>query len=262
MKLKRRQPIDDIKRLQRCIKDLVSIIALPATWSGAEPSQIVRTLLDVLPVMLGLDLLYVRVQEPAAGSLIEIVHVAHQQPDTAPAPEIAAILNRWLGPNPEKRPQLIPSPIGRGDLSIVALRLGLQGEIGVMVAGAERKDFPGQTEKLLLSVAANQAVIGLQQARLLRQEVAEHRLADERLRLEAELRGLRDRYVSLSPREREVMALVVSGLLNKQVGGELGISEITVKAHRGQVMRKMRADSLPDLVTMAARLRAVPVPRG
>ena len=74
------------------------------------------------------------------------------------------------------------------------------------------------------------------------------------LRHEAEMHGLRRRYASLTPREREVMALVVSGLLNKQVGGELGISEITVKAHRGQLMRKMRADSLPDLVTMAARL--------
>jgi FixJ family two-component response regulator len=72
---------------------------------------------------------------------------------------------------------------------------------------------------------------------------------------EAEMRGLRDCYASLSGREREVMALVVSGLLNKQVGGELGISEITVKAHRGQVMRKMKADSLADLVNMAARLR-------
>ena len=68
------------------------------------------------------------------------------------------------------------------------------------------------------------------------------------------LRVLRDCYHSLSPREGQVMALVVSGLLNKQVGAELGISEITVKAHRGQVMRKMKADSLPDLVTMAARL--------
>jgi FixJ family two-component response regulator len=74
------------------------------------------------------------------------------------------------------------------------------------------------------------------------------------LRLDSEMRLLRERYELLSPREREVMALVVSGLLNKQVGGELGISEITVKAHRGQVMRKMKADSLPDLVTMAARL--------
>ena len=71
---------------------------------------------------------------------------------------------------------------------------------------------------------------------------------------EAEMQALRDRYASLSPREHEVMALVASGLLNKQVGGELGISEITVKAHRGQVMRKMKADSLPDLVTMAAKL--------
>ena len=73
---------------------------------------------------------------------------------------------------------------------------------------------------------------------------------------EAEMRGLRDRHASLSRREREVMALVVSGLLNKQVGFELGISEITVKAHRGKMMRKMKAGSLPDLVTMAARLRA------
>jgi FixJ family two-component response regulator len=73
-------------------------------------------------------------------------------------------------------------------------------------------------------------------------------------RVDAEVRAIRNCYESLTPREREVMALVVAGLLNKQVGGELGISEITVKAHRGQVMRKMNADSLPDLVTMAARL--------
>ena len=75
---------------------------------------------------------------------------------------------------------------------------------------------------------------------------------------EAELRTLRECYASLSGREREVMALVVSGLLNKQVGGELGISEITVKAHRGRVMRKMKADSLADLVNMAARLGLSP----
>jgi FixJ family two-component response regulator len=74
------------------------------------------------------------------------------------------------------------------------------------------------------------------------------------VRHESELQVLRSAYASLTPREREVMALVVSGLLNKQVGGELGISEITVKAHRGQMMRKMKADSLPELVTMAARL--------
>ena len=75
---------------------------------------------------------------------------------------------------------------------------------------------------------------------------------------EVEMRVLQNSYASLTPREREVMALVVSGRLNKQVGGELGISEITVKAHRGHAMRKMKAGSLADLVNMAARLRLAP----
>src|SRR5262250_516334 len=85
----------------------------------------------------------------------------------------------------------------------------------------------------------------------IRQALERSRLA---LAQEAEMRELRERYASLTPRERDVMALVVSGLLNKQVAGDLGTTESTVKAHRGQVMQKMKANSVADLVKMTARL--------
>ena len=93
---------------------------------------------------------------------------------------------------------------------------------------------------------ADEALLGAVRQGLERSRVA--------LTHEAEKHVLQKRYASLTPRERQVMALVVSGLLNKQIGSELGISEITVKAHRGQVMQKMRADSLADLVKLAAKL--------
>jgi FixJ family two-component response regulator len=89
-------------------------------------------------------------------------------------------------------------------------------------------------------------------ANAIRQALERSRVALSR---EAEMRSLRDCYASLTDRERQVMSLVVSGLLNKQVGNELGISEITVKAHRGKVMQKMKADSIADLVKIAGKLR-------
>jgi FixJ family two-component response regulator len=88
-----------------------------------------------------------------------------------------------------------------------------------------------------------------------------HALDRSRLALDQETltRGIRENYASLSRRERQVMGLVVRGRLNKQIGGELGISEITVKAHRGRVMTKMNAGSLADLVNMASTLQLGPV---
>jgi FixJ family two-component response regulator len=104
----------------------------------------------------------------------------------------------------------------------------------------------GATEFLTKPFGADELLQAIQSAIESSRAALEH---------EADVQALRDRYESLSVRERQVMALVVRGRLNKQVGAELGISEITVKAHRGRVMRKIGARSLADLVRMAGRLR-------
>ena len=168
------QQVDEIRRLQRCISDLVSVLALPAIWSGGDPSQVARTLLDVLQRMLSLDLLYVRLNDPFGGEPVEMVRVA--QSETVRPQEIIEALKQHLGPNPQKCAPLMRHPAGGSDVSIMPLRLGLQSEIGMIVAGAQRAGFPEQTESLLLNVAANQASIGLQEALLLSKQ---KRLANE-----------------------------------------------------------------------------------
>ncbi len=170
MEVQVEHPAEEIKHLQRCMNDLVSVLALPAMWSGGEPSQIVHTLLDALLGMLDLDLVYVRLQDPVGEVPIEMVRIAQSRELKTRPQEIGEELSHGLGDDPQKWPPLVRNCFGDEDISIVPLRLGLHGEIGVIVAGSQRADFPDQTEKLLLSVAANQASIGLQEARLLSQQ--------------------------------------------------------------------------------------------
>ena len=159
----------EVKRLQRCLNDLVSVLALPAMWSGSQPSQIVHTLLDALLGMLCLDLVYARLQDPAGGAPIEVLKIAPSAKFMLPD-EIHKTVNQWFGDDPQKWPSRLRASIGDEDISIVSQQCGLHGEIGVIVAGTDRVDFPGQTESLLLNVAANQAAIGLHEARLLQEQ--------------------------------------------------------------------------------------------
>ncbi len=169
MDVRQKDTSGEIKRLQRCLNDLVSVLALPAMWSGSQPSQIVHTLLDALLGMLCLDLVYARLQDPAGGAPIEVLKIAPSAKWMLPD-EIHKTVSQWFGDDPQKWPSRLRASIGDEDISIVSQRCGLHGEIGVIVAGSQGADFPGQTERLLLSVAANQAVIGLQEARLLSEQ--------------------------------------------------------------------------------------------
>jgi PAS domain S-box-containing protein len=166
----------EVKHLQRCINDLISLLALPAIWSGGDPSQVLHTLLDALMRMLRLDLVSVSLTDEVGEAPVEIVRLAELRGPMPLAHDICEALSQCLKNDSRKWPPLLRNLMGEADVSIVPLPLGLQGELGVIAAAAERRDFPRQTEALLLSVAANQASIGLQEARLRSQQ---RRLADE-----------------------------------------------------------------------------------
>src|SRR5882724_1047725 len=176
MKAQLEHPADEIKRLQRCINDLVSLLALPAMWSGSRPNDIVQTLLDSLLRMLDLDFVYVGLTNLVDAAPSETVRVAHSQGQMFRPREVCTFLNRWLGDDPQKHYLQERSHIADEEVSLVSWPLGVQREIGVIVAGSRRADFPRDTEALLLGIAANQALTGLQQARLLAEQ---KRVADE-----------------------------------------------------------------------------------
>jgi hypothetical protein len=171
---------DDITRLGTGLNDLGSILALPAVWSGAEPSQIVSTLVDTLLEILHLSFVFVRLSALDGTPSIEIMRIADSLAGTDRAREIRDAIDASLGDASPKPLSRSTTPVGEVDLSVASARLGLDGEIGIIVAGSHRADFPAQTERLFLDIAANQATIGLQHADLTEQRRAAQEL-DERV---------------------------------------------------------------------------------
>ena len=138
-------------------------------WAGAEPSQIVSTLADTLLEILHLSFVFVRLSALDGTPSIEMMRVADSFAGTDRAREIRDAIDSSLGDATPKPLSRSTVSVGEIDLSVASARLGLDGEIGIIVAGSQRRDFPAQTERLLLDVAANQATIGLQQAHLAEQ---------------------------------------------------------------------------------------------
>ena len=156
---------DGVKRFRGCINDLLSVLALSAMRSGDELSEIVGTLLDVLLRMLRLVFAYVRRTDGIDGSPIELVRLADKRSLAVQPGEVGHALNRWLTAERFTLPSVITHPGGRGALSRARFGLGLEAEVGVVVAGSRRADFPTEIDTLLLRGAANQTATGLQAAR-------------------------------------------------------------------------------------------------
>ena len=247
----------EVKHLQRCINDLISLLALPAIWTGGDPSQVLHTLLDALMRMLRLDLVSVRLTDSVGEAPVEIVRIAELRGPIPPAHEICDALSQHLQDDSRKWPPLLRNLMGEGVVSIVPLPLGLQGELGVIVAAAERTDFPRQTEALLLSVAANQASIGLQEARLLShqkrvaaeldqqvaQRTAELAAANQELKRELAERRMLEEGLDKARLELAHVARVTSlGVLTASIAHEVNQPLSGIITNAGTCLRMLAAD--------------------
>ena len=161
------QTSDEIKRLQGCINDLFGVLALPAIWNERESAEVMSTLLDALVGMLRLDFAYARLSDTMEGAPIEMVRLAQRRNPEIQPREVGRALQDWLTGDSPTVPFLAPNPIGEGNISIAPFRLGLLDEPGLLLAASHRPDFPTGTERMLLQVATNQAVIALHEAQIL-----------------------------------------------------------------------------------------------
>jgi PAS domain S-box-containing protein len=162
MVVNRKHTTEEGQRLQQCVNDLARILALTASGEGSS-SRLLTDLLDMLLGMLRLEFVYARLKDPVSAVPIELARTV-RSPDGSVGPqEIGSILNNALGPDPQSWPSNQQIIFGHKSVSIASMRLGLQGEMGVLAAASARTDFPEETERLRLGVAANQAVIALKQ---------------------------------------------------------------------------------------------------
>jgi PAS domain S-box-containing protein len=158
-----RDPALEIKRLQRCMNDLIGVLALPAAWRGREPVEILSTLVDSLMGTLSLDLFYARVIVEAGEKPLEMLRAGPSHGTD----EIAQSLDEWLNEDRIDRLSQTRRKIGDQEISIFPMRMGVVGDIGFIVAGSQRLGFPEQTERLVLSIAATLTAAALQSALLL-----------------------------------------------------------------------------------------------
>jgi PAS domain S-box-containing protein len=170
-------PLEQVRDLQRCINDLVTLLAFPAMWTGRGPPEIISSFADGLLRILRLDMAYVRLTGET-GIQLDCLRVPHDAP---PQPALTSELFMALGDELENWPAQVPLGPGGSGLSIEPARLGLHTQWGVVVAGSQRPDFPVRTEQLLLNVAANQLVVALHEAQLLLEQKRVAEELDERV---------------------------------------------------------------------------------
>jgi signal transduction histidine kinase len=247
MPVKPKTNFDELKHLRHFVNDLVSVQALAGLWLYQETSLSMRTLLDAIIQVLSLELAYARISDLIEGPPIEVLRLPLRRVCDAEAANIRRALKGWLRGNPLTSPFVAQYPCGEGTISIAHFQLGLHGEIGYVVAGSQRPDFPTKNETLLLQMAMNQAVIGLQGLQLLN---AQQRITiEDRKQAAKKLRKLSGQLLRSQDDERRKIARD----LHDSTGQNLVALATMLSQLRGTIPsdnRKLRA-LLSDCKTLA-----------
>ncbi|MDQ7958659.1 MAG: sigma 54-interacting transcriptional regulator [Pseudomonadota bacterium] len=160
-------PSDEIRRLQDCLNGLLSLVVVPALWSGKASGGMMRALLEMLARTLNLELAFARLDDGSGGAVQELACSERHADATRRAHEIGVAIEPWLRDQQAGESHVVPNPLAPGELHVTYLRLGLRQGGGFVLAGARRPGFPADTDLLLLRVAVNQAVVELHRAQAL-----------------------------------------------------------------------------------------------
>jgi PAS domain S-box-containing protein len=260
-------PADEAARLRRCLSDLVSIMALPALWTGKESRQIVSTLADALLGLLPLTFVFVRWNEADGGSSFDLTRVAGPMEPTTPFREAGAMLNTALGDVWLKWPARARVTMGDADVSLASVQLGVDGEFGVVVVGSERLVFPDQTEQVLLEAAANQTCLGLQQARLMTEQRRVARELDERVAERTSQLEVANEQLKKSEEDSRLIVDNIPGLICLLSGtGEVEVVNRQLLDYFGRTLEHLKQwktidtvhpEDLPNHIAVVSRATAI-----
>jgi signal transduction histidine kinase len=184
----------EVARLRRGMRDLIGLLTMSVAPIGTDAGAIAGSSLDILVASMRLDVGLLQLRGRPGAPRTTVIRVPTGRDGRAPSGRLEKAIQDWLAATPEREQERVPSPDGRGLLSLARVRLGLHNDLGVLVAGSRRQDFPTEVERLLLSVASNQAASRLQEARRWSRSVRERALRarfeamlDERGRLAREI---------------------------------------------------------------------------
>ena len=270
----------EVTRLRDCLNDLVNILALSAL-SGGEPAQIVSALGEALLGTLRLAFVCLRLSDADGETPTEILRVAEALEDTVDVRQLKEAIDAFSDAAPRSRPPPRQLLLGEVNLSLAAVPIGLHGELGTIFAGSQRRDFPVRTERLVLDVAASQATIGLQQARLVKRaaggleaqvtrRTSELAAANERLKEEVADQRRAVELLQESERESRLIVDSIPGLV-ALLGptGEVAVVNRQILEYIGRSLEEMKdwgtsdivhAADLPHVIEVFSRSIAAGVP--